>query len=622
MHTHSSKPRAAEASPVASHLQPPAQKLPMGEAAQPQAHDFSAIDLFAHDPGSRSLPSLIQRQQLVAPSNHRVQPGPAPLAPSTPAPQPNVIQRQEDALETSASLTEQFRQEKLLGRFKPWRHNKPNADLQNVFVFLDSYHAYLQGDPTIASNSNLVDAQVNDFQTRLELLNDAANRYVQKHQGGKKTPVIEQLAAIAQTQINTLTKISDNPTLHFGKEWRQALTQVVKADLPNSTELEQQVGTAPEAETLEPNQASRFYSTTKDLESDYDEERVGDNTKRFENKSRLRNQDYVESKYFSRPGQDAYVRRLKPEELATYELTSKKLSSLSPEEQEKYRGKTAKEDTPNHTPIFFWNKQPHMTKPFSTETMKQASLSGQAGRAIFVMTQDGKIYAADQTAEEEEAEANYAPLSALMQRPNLKFHHSSFLRGQPIAAAGELIFKDGLLCGVTNSSGHYKPGVEHMVQVLQEFQQRGVDLSDVQVTIRKQDSTEAILLAEDLLAGNIPPDIKSSENDPSNQETASESVSQSDSSAVVSPPDEKPKFRMVNKPQEMFDAMKKVHEHLLDTQDPALEEVNAIITALKPGYMNLTYYSQQDADSFATTIAKFLNRSKDEVYSALFQQQT
>ena len=40
---------------------------------------------------------------------------------------------------------------------------------------------------------------------------------------------------------------------------------------------------------------------------------------------------------------------------------------------------------------------------------------------------------------------------------NGEFHHSSFLSGEKVAAAGDIIIKDGVIKQVTNNSGHYTP---------------------------------------------------------------------------------------------------------------------------------------------------------------------
>lgn len=62
----------------------------------------------------------------------------------------------------------------------------------------------------------------------------------------------------------------------------------------------------------------------------------------------------------------------------------------------------------------------------------------QGGRAIFVMDQHGDIFASKHQIEGH-------------------FHHSSFLGGEPVGAAGELGVKDGKVQLISNNSGHYRP---------------------------------------------------------------------------------------------------------------------------------------------------------------------
>jgi hypothetical protein len=87
--------------------------------------------------------------------------------------------------------------------------------------------------------------------------------------------------------------------------------------------------------------------------------------------------------------------------------------------------------------------------------------SGGAGAGIFVMDQDGNIYVGS--------------------HERGTFHHSSFLGGQPVAAAGEVVVVNGRLVSVTDKSGHYKPDVEYSNQVVHELQGRGVEVPDTAV---------------------------------------------------------------------------------------------------------------------------------------------
>ena len=80
------------------------------------------------------------------------------------------------------------------------------------------------------------------------------------------------------------------------------------------------------------------------------------------------------------------------------------------------------------------------------------------GKYLFVMDGDGRVYA--------------APARAVV-------HHSAFLAGGPVAAAGLLEVDHGRLTGADNDSGHYKPPIEFLDQFLREMGSRGVDLAGV-----------------------------------------------------------------------------------------------------------------------------------------------
>lgn len=59
------------------------------------------------------------------------------------------------------------------------------------------------------------------------------------------------------------------------------------------------------------------------------------------------------------------------------------------------------------------------------------------------------------------------------------FHHSRFLKGEPIAAVGEIVISNGRVKHITNGSGHYRPGPRFMDQFFEELTLRGVDISSV-----------------------------------------------------------------------------------------------------------------------------------------------
>ena len=77
------------------------------------------------------------------------------------------------------------------------------------------------------------------------------------------------------------------------------------------------------------------------------------------------------------------------------------------------------------------------------------------GKAIFVMSATGEVYA------------------SLNHQAGL-FHHSSFLAGGPVAAAGELEVLNGVITSVSNRSGHYTPEHTYTHQFVEQLWRQGV----------------------------------------------------------------------------------------------------------------------------------------------------
>lgn len=96
------------------------------------------------------------------------------------------------------------------------------------------------------------------------------------------------------------------------------------------------------------------------------------------------------------------------------------------------------------------------------DTSSASSAFGGDGNAIFVMDESGNIYASS--------------LHAVG-----KFHHSSFLSGQPVASAGEIVVDKGVIKEITRRSGHYQPTEEQLDQFLHRLDQSGIDLTEVNV---------------------------------------------------------------------------------------------------------------------------------------------
>jgi hypothetical protein len=85
--------------------------------------------------------------------------------------------------------------------------------------------------------------------------------------------------------------------------------------------------------------------------------------------------------------------------------------------------------------------------PFSTER-HHTEFSG-SGWGIFVVSPTGDIYSGSHVLG--------------------KLHHSSFLEGRPVMAAGEIVVHDGAVKAITAKSGHYRPTADNMMQFVRQF---------------------------------------------------------------------------------------------------------------------------------------------------------
>ncbi len=227
--------------------------------------------------------------------------------------------------------------------------------------------------------------------------------------------------------------------------------------------------------SVHPELGAKEYRYTKELAKGYEKEATAPIVNKTAAGPRLRGEE----------DQNKIVRYLTPQELPTYELKKSGQDTSAESVQGQDDG------------VFVWKGQ-----PFTTHLMKR-ELESLAGVAIFVMTDDGKVYVADVAAEIESGEA---PEKKYFDR----FHHSSFLRGSAVAAAGEVRTDEfGRLVGVTDGSGHYRPELEHTRQFLNELLRRAIDLTGVEVSITVQggkgqdDSSvktkKIVLLARDLV---------------------------------------------------------------------------------------------------------------------------
>lgn len=99
--------------------------------------------------------------------------------------------------------------------------------------------------------------------------------------------------------------------------------------------------------------------------------------------------------------------------------------------------------------------------PFDTGAADSGWANADA-RAIFVMDAYGNLYA-----------SNTYQVG--------RFHHSSFLAGAPVAAAGEITVRKGRPTFLSNRSGHYRPRPETLDAVLGVLRDAGVDVRDVEI---------------------------------------------------------------------------------------------------------------------------------------------
>ncbi|KAG7381320.1 hypothetical protein PHYPSEUDO_006206 [Phytophthora pseudosyringae] len=60
-----------------------------------------------------------------------------------------------------------------------------------------------------------------------------------------------------------------------------------------------------------------------------------------------------------------------------------------------------------------------------------------------------------------------------------RFHHSSFVSGAPIFAAGKIIIKNGVILAVEPHSGHFKPRLENLLALCSMLINHGVDIDSI-----------------------------------------------------------------------------------------------------------------------------------------------
>jgi hypothetical protein len=107
------------------------------------------------------------------------------------------------------------------------------------------------------------------------------------------------------------------------------------------------------------------------------------------------------------------------------------------------------------------------------DTQKARSIhTAAAGKAIFVLDGKGNMY---------------ATLDAY-RLGRISIHHSSFLAGGPVAAAGELEVREGKIVGFTDQSGHYKPTLDLSGQFLKWLASKGALTHDLRVFLMGEEA--------------------------------------------------------------------------------------------------------------------------------------
>jgi hypothetical protein len=120
---------------------------------------------------------------------------------------------------------------------------------------------------------------------------------------------------------------------------------------------------------------------------------------------------------------------------------------LKPEEREQYR-------------LFVRDGKLYSAKDGKLFDTSNAETLRGGEQAIFVMDSYGNLYAAPE-------------------HVRGSFHHSSFLAGQPVSAAGEIKVVNGVVESVSDRSGHYLPPPGFLDQALSQLASEGVDTSSI-----------------------------------------------------------------------------------------------------------------------------------------------
>lgn len=118
---------------------------------------------------------------------------------------------------------------------------------------------------------------------------------------------------------------------------------------------------------------------------------------------------------------------------------------------------------------------------FNGSTIFDTTTLASGRMTMYVMSSAGDIYAYP-------AELN-------------KFHHSSFLKGAPVASAGEIrTNKNGAVTYINNQSGHYRPNAKEFIQVILELATMRSFYQDAIIDFMGVGKVKALALLADLSA--------------------------------------------------------------------------------------------------------------------------
>ncbi|MCB0392930.1 MAG: hypothetical protein KDD25_00130 [Bdellovibrionales bacterium] len=106
---------------------------------------------------------------------------------------------------------------------------------------------------------------------------------------------------------------------------------------------------------------------------------------------------------------------------------------------------------------------------------------------IYIMDEEGRIYIEN---------PNFSG-------PRSNIRHSSFFWGKPVAAAGTLIVRNGVIVRINDFSGHYKPKKKQFAQFLEQLSRMGLSV-DFDELYSIHDPTSSREGAEKVLAGILP----------------------------------------------------------------------------------------------------------------------